>query len=315
MEPKVPAIQFCPAPVSTSQPIHLLESDKAALVRLCVARRMEYSLKKGTKTPFWNKIRALLRMEIGKELKYPHATLGQLADERRVVVDAQRKESGTVQRDTEIDQNLDIWIEREDELQREREDAQKPKSVLEQESAQATMHCDNLLVPRSQKRTLNEMLDPTDTQDSDAGSITTIVDSPQPEPKNQYREDRQTERQNTLAIRSVRKMQKRMRKETQADRDAAKDDKIVGAFNNMGTVIAAALSALGESSQAAPNPIVEGHVLDAEDSASRVLEAVEGLSTRLDALEKVVTTGNIETRDMLRLILAQLAASKRDEDS
>ena len=302
-----------------------MESDKAALVRLCVAHRMEYSLQKGMKTPFWNKIRALLRMEIGKELKYPHATLGQLADERRVVVDAQRKESGTVQRDTEIDQNLDIWIEREDELQREREDAQKPKSVLEQESAQAKMHCDSLLVPRSQKRTLNEMLDPTDTQDSDADTIATIVDSPEPEPKNQYREDRQTKSQNTLAERNLGKIQKRMRKETQADRDAASDDKIVGALNNMGTVIATALSSLGESSQAARNPIIEGpvleaknsasRVLEAKNSASRVLEAVEGLSSRLDGLEQVVTTGNIEIRDMLRLILAQLAANKHGEDS
>ena len=49
----------------------------------------------------------------------------------------QKKESGTVQTDTELDQNLDLWIERENELLCEQEDAKKPKEVSQREAASA----------------------------------------------------------------------------------------------------------------------------------------------------------------------------------
>ena len=132
--------------------VHLTEQNREVLVKLCVVRRMQFSYKKGTKTPFWNKIRALLWAEIDKDPKNPDITIRQLVNERRAVVAMQKIESGTVQTDTELDHNLDLWIERENELLREQEDAKKPKEVLQREALQAAIHRDNLLVSHSRKR-------------------------------------------------------------------------------------------------------------------------------------------------------------------
>src|SRR5207302_4629384 len=113
--------------------IHLTEQNREVLVKLCVPHRMEFSYKKGTKAPFWIKIRALLRVEIDKDLKNPDTTIHQLVNEHRAVVAAQKKGSGTAQTDTELDQNLDLWIERENELLREQEDAKKRTEALQRE--------------------------------------------------------------------------------------------------------------------------------------------------------------------------------------
>ncbi|KAG0130920.1 hypothetical protein HOY82DRAFT_539695 [Tuber indicum] len=94
---------------------------------------------KGIKIPFWSKIRALLKAEIDKDLKNPDITIWQL------------KESRTVQRDTELDHNLDLWIERENELLHQQEDAKKPKEVLQKEAVQAAIHWDNLLLLHSHR--------------------------------------------------------------------------------------------------------------------------------------------------------------------
>ena len=49
------------------------------------------------------------------------------------IVITQWKESGTIQTDTETDQNLDIWIECENELLHEQEEAKKPKKKIAKE--------------------------------------------------------------------------------------------------------------------------------------------------------------------------------------
>jgi len=62
--------------------VHLTEQNREVLVKLYVSRRMEFSYKKGTKSPFGGKIRALLRVEIDKDLKNPDTTIRQLVNER-----------------------------------------------------------------------------------------------------------------------------------------------------------------------------------------------------------------------------------------
>jgi len=109
--------------------VHLAEQNREVLVKLGVARRMEFSYRKGTMAPLWGKIRALLRVEIDKDLKNPDTTIRQLVNERQAVVAVQKKESRTVETDTELDQNLDLWIKRENELLCEQEDAKKPKEI------------------------------------------------------------------------------------------------------------------------------------------------------------------------------------------
>ena len=76
-----------------------------------ICQRMEFTYKKGAKSPFWEKIKGLLQMEIEKELKNPFKTMQQIVQDRRAIVVIQRKESGTVQMDSELDQNSYIWIE------------------------------------------------------------------------------------------------------------------------------------------------------------------------------------------------------------
>ena len=76
-----------------------------------ISHRMEFTYKKGAKSPFWGKIQALLQMEIGKELKNPYKTMQQIVQDRRAIVAIQWKESGTVLMDSELDQNSYIWIE------------------------------------------------------------------------------------------------------------------------------------------------------------------------------------------------------------
>jgi len=110
--------------------VHLTEQNREVLVKLCAVRRMEFSYKKGTKAPFGAKIRALLQVEIDKDLKNADKTIRQLVNERRAVVVVYKKESGTVQTDTELEQNLDHGIEWENELLREQEDVKKPKEVF-----------------------------------------------------------------------------------------------------------------------------------------------------------------------------------------
>jgi len=55
-----------------------------------------------------------------------------------------------VQMDTELDQNIDKWIEWEDSPSGRR---MKTKNLLTQETAHASVLHDHLLVPHSQKRT------------------------------------------------------------------------------------------------------------------------------------------------------------------
>jgi len=124
----------------------MTDPDIAVLVRLVTAHRMEYRLKKGARKLFWNKMRALLQMEIGKLLKQPEITIKQLADEWYTLVQEQQHESGTVQTDSEMDQNLDLWLERENELKKEIEDTSKPKVRLDIKTAQARVHRDNLML-------------------------------------------------------------------------------------------------------------------------------------------------------------------------
>jgi len=217
--------------------VHLTEQNRKVLVKLCVAHWMEFSYKKGTKAPFWGKIPALLRAEIDKDLKNPDTTICQLVNERRAVVAVQKKESGTVQTDTELDQNLDLWIERENELLREQEDAKKPKEVLQREALQAAIHRDNLLVSYSRKRYYS-------SGSSDDGSDCTEVILPTAEGSsyNGLGSDHQngtpampdSQEKTEEAIQKVRHMRKKTRHEDYRKKDQQINSQLIDTLAGMG---------------------------------------------------------------------------------
>ena len=275
--------------------VHLTEENREVLVKLCVARRMEFSYKKGTKAPFWGKIRALLRAEIDKDLKNPDTTMRQLVNERRAVVAVQKKESGTAQTDTELDQNLDHWIERENELLREQEDVKKPKEVLQKEALQAAIHRDNLLVSHSRKRYYS-------SSSSDNGSDCTEVMLPTAEGSsyNGLGSDHHggtlampdSQEQTEEAIQKVRHMRKKTRHEDYRKKDQQINSQLIDALTGMGQKVSDALGKLGSS-----------------EGTSVGMEAAEAMSNRIDRLEETMKATNGETKDMLQLILSRLGTS------
>jgi hypothetical protein len=56
-----------------------------------------------------------------------------------------------VQEDTDMTQALDMWIQRLDTLQKEKENATKTEEQLEAEAKKASRRRDNLLKPRGLK--------------------------------------------------------------------------------------------------------------------------------------------------------------------
>ncbi|KAG0643060.1 hypothetical protein HOY80DRAFT_998007 [Tuber brumale] len=198
---------------------------------------MEFSYKKGTKALFWSKIRTLLGAEIDEDLKNPDTTIWQLVNECLAVVMTQKEDCGTVQTDTELDQNLDLWIEHTNELLREQEDAKKPKEVLQKEAAKAAIHWDNLLVSHGRKRYYS-------SDSSDNGSDRTEVIAPTAE-KSSYddlaSDDQKrtpakldTEQQTAKAIRKVPHMRKKPQHEDNQKEDQQINFQLIDSLTGMG---------------------------------------------------------------------------------
>lgn len=223
--------------------VHLTAEDRSILVRLVVVHRMEYSLKKGAKAPLWNKIRILLNLEIDKDLKHPDHAIKQMSDERRVPVQQERKESGNVQLNSEMDQNLDWWIEREDEFLKEKQDAKKPMDALEREAAHATVHRDNLLLSRSNKcmYVSEDDFDSDDTEDALLPETRvrrgdSAAGSSQPVYLREGVED--DERDSLNVVSRIRRMRKRVRNQDRSKEESVKEERIVSALGNVGALMA-----------------------------------------------------------------------------
>jgi hypothetical protein len=121
------------------------------LVKLCVAHQSEYF--HGQKGNFWKKISQLLEQEHGIILKEPRSTMQDIMAARRAEVAKFQddKMSGRVQEESELTQNVDLWIEREDELKRQREDAKKGPEELEKEKKEAAAARRNMMVTWCEK--------------------------------------------------------------------------------------------------------------------------------------------------------------------
>ncbi|KAH8152749.1 uncharacterized protein LAJ45_02973 [Morchella importuna] len=279
---------------------------------------MEYSLKKGAKAPFWNKIRTLLKLEIDKDLKHPDHTIKQMSDERRILVQQERKESGTVQLDSEMDQNLDRWIEREDELLKEKQDAKKPMDALEHEAAHAAVHRDNLLLSCSNKRMYvsEEDFDSDDTEDAllpetPVRRADSAAGSSQPVYLREGVED--DERDSLNAVSRIRRMRKRARNQDRSKEETVKEERIVSALGNVGALMAGALEKLASSNSGADRAQENIHEDSiAREDARRALNAVDSISNELTSLRSTVQTEIGETKDMLRLILERLGSGSND---
>jgi hypothetical protein len=121
------------------------------LVKLCVAHQSEYF--HGQKGNFWKKISQLLEQEHGIILKEPRSTMQDIMAARRAEVEKFKddKMSGRVQEESELTQNVDLWIEREDELKRQRDDAKKGPEELEKEKKEAAAARRNMMVTWCEK--------------------------------------------------------------------------------------------------------------------------------------------------------------------
>jgi len=270
----------------------MTDQDKAVLVRLVITHWMQYSLKKGARKPFWNKIRALLQIEIGKSLKQPEVTIKQLADECRALVQEQQRESGTVQTDSEMDQNLDRWLEREDELKKEIEDAKKPKERLDVEAAQARVHRDNLMLLAHKKRNYC-------SQDNDS-QATDNEESVTPQLESYHDDDGNDTNQETCAISTNRGMQKKTRQQDKRKKEEAADMVLVGALDSLGARIGGSMEKMVAVQSADAVESVE------REDAGKALRAVEKVNEWLDVFEAVMTKESKETKDLLQTILGRL---------
>jgi hypothetical protein len=94
---------------------------RLALLKLCIQWQDENVY--GNKTKFWYKMSVLLAQECGVLLKDPQSTIDDMVAARRIVVATQKTESGSVQQETELTQTLDLWIEIEDEKNRQKDEA------------------------------------------------------------------------------------------------------------------------------------------------------------------------------------------------
>jgi hypothetical protein len=126
---------------------------RLALIKLCNLHSGDYY--HGNKTNFWEFIKEMLAVDTGVLLKDPRGTVSDMMKERKRVVSAERKESGTVQEETELSQQLDRWISYVDEMEEKRTDSKKAASVQEKEKNDAAIVRRNMLVRYGKKRALD----------------------------------------------------------------------------------------------------------------------------------------------------------------
>jgi hypothetical protein len=137
------------------------DDDLLALIRLCVSHQEEFV--HGLKRDFWLTMAALLKNEIGKELRDPQSTMKGLVAGRRADLRRALQESGTVQEDTDLTQALDAWIEVLDEIEKQKVAKKRSEDQLAREALTATQFRNNLLVPRGEKRGISDII--TDSED------------------------------------------------------------------------------------------------------------------------------------------------------
>jgi hypothetical protein len=120
------------------------------LLKLCIQFHQEHVY--GNIKKFWGKMSLLLAQECGVLLKDPQSTIDDMVAARRIVVAAQKEESGTVQQETELTQTLDLWIDIEDEKKRLKDEAKKSAATKEKEAEEAADRRTNLFKLRSEKK-------------------------------------------------------------------------------------------------------------------------------------------------------------------
>ncbi|KAI5801182.1 hypothetical protein EDC01DRAFT_628132 [Geopyxis carbonaria] len=131
---------------------YMSNDHKLMLMKLCVDHQDKNVY--GSKKQFWLDISAMLEEETGLKLRDPQSTVSGLVATREAVVKKQRKESGTVQEETELTQILDMWIARDLEM-KDMAKALKSPSAAQKEAEEAEIQRQNLLLPRGLKRKSN----------------------------------------------------------------------------------------------------------------------------------------------------------------
>lgn len=98
-------------------------------------------------------ISILLMQEIGRTVENPRAPVGSMVVSRRVEKQLQERESGTVQSDTELMQDLDEWIEFLDEVEREGNERKAEEAgEIDQDAVRSEFHRNNFLSLHANKR-------------------------------------------------------------------------------------------------------------------------------------------------------------------
>ncbi|KAI5792001.1 hypothetical protein EDC01DRAFT_630496 [Geopyxis carbonaria] len=169
----------------------MTDEHKLKLMRICVdSQEKNVYGSKGTnyeQKQFWLDVRAMLEDETGLKLKDPQSTVSSLVATREAVVKRQRKESGTVQEETELTQVLDMWIARDLEMKEEAK-AGKAPSAAQKEASEAEIQRQNLLLPRGLKRKPSQ---------SDISEIST---DDVPEPSKSPRRNKDTAKQEIILM-------------------------------------------------------------------------------------------------------------------
>ncbi|KAI5803645.1 hypothetical protein EDC01DRAFT_627462 [Geopyxis carbonaria] len=133
--------------------VFVSEENKVALMKLCVENK--HMNTHGKKKAFWALMSALLEQETGLMLRDPQNTHKVVVAARRAQLQREAKESGTVQEETELTQVVDMWLQREADMEEEAR-MEKDPSAAEKEAEEAEIVRQNLLLPRAQKRRVDE---------------------------------------------------------------------------------------------------------------------------------------------------------------
>lgn len=115
---------------------------RLALVKLCIENQAEYMY--GGKLAFWKKMSVLLQQEHGVKLRDARSTVQDMVTARKIEVVKYRKESRTVQNDTELTQAVDQWITHLEVEDQKRRDSKKTPDILAKEAKEASVHRMNM---------------------------------------------------------------------------------------------------------------------------------------------------------------------------
>ncbi|KAF8457325.1 hypothetical protein BDZ91DRAFT_852369 [Kalaharituber pfeilii] len=151
-----------PNPPSSTAQTRLTEEERLILVRLCLEYQDEHTPR--NKTKFWLKIKLLLLEKIGKELKDPQQAITRMVEQLEIDDRRERKESGTVQQDTDLKQALRRWREHEAAIEQiQKQQKAENETAAEREVKEAKIHRQNLLLPLRDKRPITISSDSSDS--------------------------------------------------------------------------------------------------------------------------------------------------------